>query len=122
MTRKGPVVVKDFPQTEVTAHRKIFLNEVQHLADQSYRPQLIVSLSPSTKLGPAAIDLLLDCVEQVERADGRVSVAAGSPEAEVILELTRLTSVVDTFSSVSEAMGDGVPGFEQQLGSQALVA
>lgn len=120
MNRRGPVVVKDFPQTNMTAHRRTFLNEVQNLAQQSYRPQLIVNLPPSAKLGPAALDLLLDCVEQVERADGRVSVAAGSPEAEVILELTRLDSVVDMFPSVSEAMGDGVPGFEQQLGSQAL--
>jgi anti-anti-sigma regulatory factor len=122
VNHKGPVVVKDFPQSNVTAHRRIFLNEVQTLADQSYRPQLIVKLPSSTELGPAALDLLLDCVERVERVDGRVSVAAGSPEAEVILELTRLTSVVDMFASVSEAMGDGVPGFEPQIGSQVLTA
>ena len=119
---KGPVVVKDFPETNGSEQRKTFLNEIQDLVDQSYKPQLIVNLSPRTKLGPAAIDLLLDCVEHVERADGRVSVAAGSPEAEVILELTRLSSVVDMFSSVSEAMGEGVPGFGQQTGSQPLAA
>ncbi len=122
MNRKGPTIVKDFPRTDVTAHRRMFLNEVHNLANQSYRPQLIVNLPPSTKLGPAALDLLLDCVEHMERADGRVSVAGGSPEAEVILELTRLTSVVDLFSSVSEAMGNGVSGFEQQSGCQALAA
>jgi anti-anti-sigma regulatory factor len=123
MTSKGPVVVKQLPQNHGSARRKLFLAEIRNLVDHCYQPQVIVDLSESQGLGPDAIDLLLQCVEHVERADGRVSVAAGSPEAAVILELTRLTSVVDMFSSVSEAVGGStLHHFEHHDGSQHLAA
>ena len=104
MTSKGPIVVKEFPQVRNFARRKSFLGEVRNLANRTYRPQLVVEIAESAEMGPDAIELLLECVEQVERADGRVSVVAGSPQTAVILELTRLTSVLDMFSSVSDAV------------------
>jgi len=123
MTSKGPVVVKQLPQNHGSARRRLFLAEIRNFVDHSYQPRVIVDLSKSQRLGPDSIDLLLQCVEQVERADGRVSVAAGSPETTVLLELTRLTSVVDMFSSVSEAMGgDTLHPFEHHDGSQHLAA
>ncbi|PYX37595.1 MAG: hypothetical protein DMG81_13775 [Acidobacteria bacterium] len=123
MMSKGPTVVRDFPRSHGLASRKSFLTEIQRLTRESYRPQIVVDLSKSRNLSPEAIDLLLDCVEHVERADGRVIVAAGSPETAVILELTRVTSVVDMFSSVSEAIGgETMPPFEQYEGSQPLAA
>src|SRR5437868_13556672 len=99
MTSKGPTVVKTFPQSHGLASRKSFLTEIQRLTRESYRPQVVVDLSKCRNLNLEAIDLLLDCIEHVERADGRVIVAAGCPETAIILELTRLTSVVDMFSS-----------------------
>jgi len=104
MTQNGPVVVKQLPESGAKYRRKQFLAEVKQLARQSYRPQLIVDL-PSKKIGPDTLDLLLSCVEQVERSEGRVSVAGASPEVAAILELTQLTSVVNVFPSVSEAVG-----------------
>jgi anti-anti-sigma regulatory factor len=123
MMSKGPTVVKEFPQSYGLASRKAFLAEIQRLTRESYRPQIVVDLSKSRNLSPEAIDLLLDCVEHVERADGRVIIAAGSPETAILLELTRLDSVVDMFSSVSEAIGgETVPPFEQYEGPQPLAA
>ena len=107
MTSKGPVVIKEFPQSRNFARRKSFLSEVRNLARRTYRPQLVLDISESAEMAPDAIELLLECVEQVERADGRVSVVAGSPQTAVILELTRLASVLDIFSSVSEAVNGG---------------
>jgi anti-anti-sigma regulatory factor len=107
MTSKGSVVVKQFPQSRNFARRKSFLADVRDLARRTYRPQLVLEISESAEMAPDAIELLLECVEQVERADGRVSVVAGSPQTAVILELTRLTSVLDIFSSVSEAVNGG---------------
>jgi anti-anti-sigma regulatory factor len=104
MTQNGPVVVKQLPESGARQQRKEFLAEVRQLVRQSYRPQLIVDL-PAKKIGPDTLDLLLSCVEQVEKSEGRVSVAGASPEAAVILELTQLTSVVNVFPSVSEAAG-----------------
>lgn len=107
MTSKGPVVIKEFPQSRNFARRKSFLADVRNLARRTYRPQLVLDVPESAEMAPDAIELLLECVEQVERADGRVSVVAGSPQTAVILELTRLTSVLDIFSSVSEAVNGG---------------
>ena len=104
MTSKGPVVVKEFPQSRSFARRKSFLAEIRNLARNTYRPQLVLDTAESAEIGADAIELLLECVEQIERADGRVSVITSSPQTAVLLELTRLTSVLDVFSSVSEAV------------------
>ena len=109
MTSKGPVVIKEFPQSRNFARRKSFLSEVRNLARRTYRPQLVLDIPESAEMAPDAIELLLECVEQVEQADGRVSVVAGSPQTAVILELTGLASVLDIFSSVSEAVNGGTP-------------
>ena len=104
MIPNGTVVVKQLPDGRARRQRREFLAEVKRLARESYRPQLIVDL-PSQELRPETLDLLLTCVEQVEKSEGRVSVAGATPEAAAILELTQLTSVVNVFPSVSEAVG-----------------
>ena len=107
MTSKGPVIVKTFSPSRNFASRKAFLAEIRNLARGTYRPQLVLDMSEWVELGADAIELLLDCVEQIERVDGRVSVVVGSPQAAVVLELTRLTSVLDLYSSVSEVVDRG---------------
>lgn len=107
MTTKGPVLVKSFPWSRSFASRKEFLAEIRNLARGTYRPQLVLDMSESAEFSSDTIELLLECVEQIERADGRVSVIAGSPQAAVILELTRLTSVLDLCSSVSDVVNPG---------------
>jgi len=104
MISNGMVVVKQLPDGRARRKRREFLAEIKQLARESYRPQLIVDL-PSRKLTSEVLDLLLSCAEQMEKSEGRVSVAGASPEAAVILELTQLTSVVNVFPSVSEAVG-----------------
>jgi len=93
------------PEQQSKLHRGLFLYEVKEIIGQSYRPRLIVDLTSCATIKAETIDLLLECVEEVEHADGRVSVAA-SPETAVVLELTQLTSVLDLFGSVSEAMSE----------------
>ena len=105
MTGRGPTIVKSLPEEQSKLHRGLFLDEVKVLIGQSYRPHLIVDLTSCEVMKAETIDLLLECVEEVEHADGRVSVAA-TPETAVILELTQLTSVLDLFRSVPEAMSD----------------
>jgi anti-anti-sigma regulatory factor len=122
MISNGVVVVKQLPDGRATRQRREFLAEVKQLARESYRPQLIVDL-PSHKLTSETLDLLLSCAEQMEKSEGRVSVAGASPEAAVILELTQLTSVVNVFPSVSEAVGiDPHFGSEDPSSDQHLAA
>jgi anti-anti-sigma regulatory factor len=123
MTSKKPAFVKQLPRCQRGTERNSFLTEIKKVTAQSYRPRVILDLSKASRLGPETIDLLIDCVEHVERADGRVAVAAGSPEATVILELTRLDLVMDLFPSVSEAIGgNAIPHSAQHEGSEALAA
>jgi anti-anti-sigma regulatory factor len=112
MTKRETIVVKQLPESGAKRDRRAFLADVRQLAREFYRPQLIVDL-PSHKIGPDTLDLLLDCVEQIERVEGRVSVAGASPEVAAILELTQLTSVINVFPSASQAVAiDGVYGFD----------
>jgi hypothetical protein len=124
MIPNGTVVVKQLPDGRARRQQREFLAEVKRLARESYRPQLIVDL-PSQGLRPETLDLLLTCVEQVEKSEGRVSVAGATPEAAAILELTQLTSVVNVFPSVSEAVGiDALcaPGSQDQNNGRHLAA
>ena len=108
MRSLGPTIVTQLPARQTKLHRGLFLDGVKERMGQSYRPRLIIDLTSSEGVKPETIDLLLECVEEVEHADGRVAVAA-SPEAAVILELTQLTTVLDMFPSVSEASHDEIP-------------
>jgi anti-anti-sigma regulatory factor len=124
MKSKEPRIVKPLPESLTGWRRRTFLSEVKHLADHSFRPRLIVDMTAVREIEPDSIDLLLECVEQMEHADGRVSVAGPSPEATVIFELTRLTSVLDVFPSVSEAMSGEVLPYPMSApsGAQPLAA
>ncbi len=106
MNSKGPIIVKHLPERQSKLNRGLFLDEIKDLVGKSQRPHLIVDLSGCTQIKAETIDLLLECVEEVEHADGRVSVAVPSAETAVILEITQLTSVLNTFPTVFEAMGE----------------
>jgi anti-anti-sigma regulatory factor len=106
MNSKGPIIVKHLPERQSKLHRGLFLDEIKDLVGKSHRPRLIVDLSGHGQIRAETIDFLLECVEEVEHADGRVSVAVPNAETAVILELTQLTSVLDTFPTVFEAMGE----------------
>ena len=101
----GPTIVAHLPAKQSKLHRGLFLDEIKERVGQARRPRLIVDLTSSTGIKAETIDLLLECVEEVEHADGRVAVAA-TPEAAVVLELTQLTSVLDLFPSVCDATGE----------------
>ena len=57
MTSKGPVVIKEFPQSRNFARRKSFLSEVRNLARRTYRPQLVLDIPESAEMAPDAIEL-----------------------------------------------------------------
>lgn len=100
MRCKGPVFIKQFPENWNRKTWRTFVTEIEAFVERSYQPRLVLDFSHTTAIGQDAIDLILRCVEQIERADGRVAVAGASPEIELILELTRTTSVIDMVPSV----------------------
>ena len=68
------------------------------------RSSLILDCSGCSTLNHEDIGLLLECLAQVTGRDTEVLLVAGSPVNRVLLEVTRISSVVPVFNSVAEAL------------------
>jgi hypothetical protein len=67
-------------------------------------PPVIVDFSACRTLNYEDIDLLLECVAQAAGRDSKVLFVAGSRVNRVLLEVTRISSLVPVFNSVKEAL------------------
>jgi hypothetical protein len=65
---------------------------------------VIVDFSGCSSLNSEDIDLLLECLAQVGGRDAKMLFVAGSLVNRVLLEVTRIPSVVPVFNSVKEAL------------------
>ena len=65
---------------------------------------VVVDLSGCPTLNHEDIDLLLECMAQVAGRDSQVLFVAGSPANRVLLEVTRIPSLVPVFNSVKDAL------------------
>jgi hypothetical protein len=65
---------------------------------------VIVDLSGCPTLNQDDIDLLLECMAQVAGRNTQLLFVAGSPVNRVLLEVTRIPSLVPVFNSVEEAL------------------
>ncbi|MGA7291669.1 MAG: hypothetical protein WBW53_08165 [Terriglobales bacterium] len=82
-----------------SALRKEFLNAVRISGSPA-----IVDLSGCSGLNHEDIDLLLRCAAQVAGRDTQVLFVAGSRSNRLLLEVTRISSLVPIFNSVKEAL------------------
>ena len=92
----------EFPRMARRTDSRTFMGEIKKLVENTYQPHVAIDLSAVSELTADGIDLLLECVERVEQADGTVSIISASPEVLIILELTRLTSVIKTIENEAE--------------------
>jgi hypothetical protein len=65
---------------------------------------VIVDLSSLTGLNHDDIDLLLDCAALASGRDVRLLLVAGSRSNRVLLEITRLSSVLPVFNLLADAL------------------
>jgi hypothetical protein len=96
-------IILSFPCTSSSARRRILRNELLSALRLSESP-VILDLSGCHTLNHQDIDLLLECVAQVAGRDTEVRFVAGSSENRVLLEVTRISSLVPVFSSLPEAL------------------
>jgi anti-sigma B factor antagonist len=82
---------------------RIFYFEVRPLLEHD-RPQLVFDLSAVRRLDAAGIEMLLDCMKEAARRDGDLKLAALSPHAHVMLELTRAGRMFEIFATSAEAV------------------
>ncbi len=101
MTR--PVVVKHVPQHLGFRESKAFMRDIQPLLAID-RPQLVFDLSEVKRMDATGVETLLEIMSEVMKRDGDLKLAALSPEAEVILELTRTDRLFEIYHSTSDAV------------------
>jgi anti-sigma B factor antagonist len=103
METSRPVIVKRVPESLNLKHARTFLEEVRPLLEHD-RPQLVFDLSLVRKIDTAGVDMLLHCMKETARRDGDLKLASLSPQAQVVLELTRAGRLFEIFASSADAV------------------
>lgn len=102
METSRPVVVKRMPERLNQRQARAFLQDVQPFL-RSDRPQLVFDLSQVKQLDSAGVEMLLHCVGEVMKRDGDLKLASPSPEAVLVLELTRTDRLFEIYESSTDA-------------------
>lgn len=102
METSRPVVVKRMPERVVQREVRKFFDDVQPFLT-SDRPQLVFDLSQVKQLDAAGVEMLLRCVSEVMKRDGDLKLASVSPQAAVVLELTRTDRLFEIYNSSTDA-------------------
>jgi anti-sigma B factor antagonist len=103
METSRPVVVKRMPARVNLRASREFLRDVQPFL-HSDRPQLVFDLSQVEHLDSAGVEMLLHCMAQAAKRDGDVKLASLSPQAAVVLELTRTERLFEIYENSTDAV------------------
>jgi len=103
MLTTGPIVVLQVPEVLNVREVHKFMQEMGPLLE-SNRPRVVLDLSQVRSMESAGVEMLLHCLEEVLKRDGDLKLAALSPEAEVILELMRVSRVFESFRTCEDAV------------------
>ena len=131
METSRPVVVKRMPERVDQREARKFFADVQPFLTAD-RPQLVFDLSQVKQLDAAGIEMLLRCVEEVMKRDGDLKLASLSPQAIMVLELTRTDRLFEIYGNSTEAARSfsgflpnamqSIPGYEQSRPSAERLA
>src|SRR4051812_44848836 len=102
METSRPVVVKRVPEKLSQRGARQFFKDVQPFL-VSDRPQLVFDMSLVRQLDAAGIECLLECLAQVMKRDRDLKLAALSPQAAVMLELTRTDRMFEIYADSTDA-------------------
>ena len=106
-----PVVVKRMPEKMNLKQARKFLKEVEPFLI-SDRPQVVFDMSQVRHIDAAGIDVLLQCMRRAIKRDGDLKLASLSPQAAVVLELTRagrLFEIYDTSTAAAKSFSCFLP-------------
>src|SRR5215472_6104827 len=103
MDNSRPVVVKRMPAQMNLREARRFYKDVQALLTAD-RPQLVFDCSQVEHLDSAGVEVLLHCMSEVMRRDGDLKLASLSPQAAVILELTRTDRLFEIYETSADAV------------------
>lgn len=103
MLSSGPVVVMQVPEQLIRKKTRDFVQELRGVIESS-RPRIVLDCSQMRSIDSAGVQALLHCLEETLKRDGDLKLASLSAEAEVILELTRVARIFETFSTSDDAV------------------
>lgn len=131
MELSRPVVVKRMPEKVNQREARKFLADVQPFLNAD-RPQLVFDLSAVRQLDAAGVEMLLHCVSEVMKRDGDLKLASLSPQAAMLLELTRTDRLFEIYETSTEAARSfsgflpnamrPIPVFQQATATERLAA
>lgn len=101
MTTGSTVLV--FPGSMSSASRRVLRKEVLYALRTSEGP-VVMDLSGCRTLDHDDINFLLECVSQAIGRDTQLLFTVGSRTIHVLLEVTRISSLVPVFKSLEEAI------------------
>ena len=103
MTGNSSVVVKTLSRRLDRAEVTNFRRDMQRLLETD-QPRVVLDFGSVTHLDSGGIEVLLDCLYAVTRRDGEMKLASLSPQAEVILEISRVGRFFEIFPTVEDAI------------------
>ena len=103
MKQQQAVIVKEFPSQVNVAECRRFCRELRQELGDAYRPQVIFDLSRVQHMTAQGVDLLVRCIDQIADQDGELKFAAASPQTQLVLELTQISGLADSYESVEDA-------------------
>lgn len=103
METSRPVVVKRVPERLNLREARQFQKEVRPFF-KSDRPQIVFDMSAIKHLDTAGIDMLLQCMAEASSRDGDLKLASLSPQACVVLELTRTDRLFEIYETATDAV------------------
>jgi anti-sigma B factor antagonist len=98
-----PVVVKRMPERLNARTSREFLQDV-HPFLITDRPQLVFDMSQVKQLDAAGVEMLLRCMSEAHKRDGDLKLAGISPDAAVVLELTRAERLFEIYETSTDAV------------------
>ena len=103
MGTSRPVIVKRMPERINLKHAREFMREVEPFL-KADRPQVVFDFSGVRQMDAAGVELLLQCMSEAMKRDGDLKLAALSPQAAVILELTRADRLFEVYENAADAV------------------
>jgi anti-anti-sigma factor len=71
---------------------------------KSDRPQVVFDFSTVRQMDAAGVELLLHCTSEAMKRDGDLKLASLTPQAAVVLELTRTDRLFEIYDNVADAV------------------
>ncbi|HXZ79876.1 MAG TPA: STAS domain-containing protein [Terriglobales bacterium] len=118
MRARTAVVVTPMPEVLNLKQAQILMREILPFL-KADRPRLIFDFTHVRQIDTAGLDMLLRCLKTVMKRDGDLKLASLSPQAEVVLELTRVDRLFETFPTTTDAVrsfGCSEPEYETTSG------